>query len=140
MLIIAVEALAGEGVTKRKCKTCGAIDSYPSVNKDTLRKILGEELYKKLYSSLRHKLFHGGNVNEGDIVNIGKAVYERIVLGYLAEHYGLTSIKKIVGAPRSFTFEYFGTFVKLQEGESPSLKLLEDKHEKISSVKVPQSY
>ncbi len=140
MLIIAVEALAGEGVTKRKCKTCGAIDSYPSVNKDTLRKILGEELYKKLYDSLRHKLFHGGKVNEGDIVTIGNAVYERVVLGYFAEHYGLKSVKKIVGAPRSFSYEYFGTFVKLQKGESISLKLLEDKHEQIPRIDTPQSY
>ncbi len=140
MLIIAVEALSGEGVTKRECKKCGVIDSYPSVNKGNLRKILGEQLYKKLYSSLRHKLFHGGKVDERDIVSIGKAVYERVVLGHLAEHYGLKSIKKIVGAPRSFSFEYFGTFVKLQEGESLSLKLLEDKHKQISSIDAPQSY
>jgi len=48
MLIIAREALAGEAVTEGNCKRCKATYSYPSVEKNVLRVILGDGLYRKV--------------------------------------------------------------------------------------------
>lgn len=106
MLIIAAEALAGATQSSKECPYCKAkLSSYPITDRDKLKEIFGEELYKKLYEkgggALRHKMFHGQKLTDDDIKeNIGP-VYDRI-LTFLKEQYDLQNVEKIVAAPRSF--------------------------------------
>lgn len=142
MLVIAAEAFAGESTMNGACKSCGAAYSYPSVNKEAICKILGEELQRYVYvkSRLRHKLFHGGPTDEMEIVKVGDEMYKRIVLGYVVERYGLKAVHEIKNAPRSFSYECFGTFTKIEKVGAVSLKQLEDNHATLQCVEKPENY
>ncbi len=126
MLISAAEAFAGTSKTKGFCKKCGEPYEYSSTDKDKLRLILGDALYKRLYTDgLRHKLAHGGDFNGEAVAATAGETYSRISLGYLKETYSLSSLEEIHGAPRSFVYEYSHHGAKMLSSDAPTLKLVE---------------
>lgn len=127
MLISAAEALAGSAKVQGKCKECGATYEYPGTNREALKKILGEELYKQIYieTRIRHKLAHGGDAEMPEAVEIAEKMYYRIVLVYLKEKYKLDSLVEISGAPRGFTFEYSRSGCRMIADGTPSLRQIE---------------
>jgi len=127
MLISAAEALAGSAKIQSKCKECGATYEYGGTNRDALKQILGEDLYKEIYveTRIRHKLAHGGDAEMPEAVAIGEKMYSRIVLGYLKEKYGLDSLVEIIGAPRGFSFEYSQAGCRMIVEGMPSLRQIE---------------
>jgi|GEM_PF-2848698 hypothetical protein len=126
MLLSAAEALAGTSKTKGVCKKCGEPYTRSSTDKERLKTILGDELYKKLYTDgLRHKLAHGGDFDGEAVAETAGKTYSRINLGYLKETYDLSSLQEIHGAPRSFVFEYSHHGAKMLSSDAPTLKLVE---------------
>ncbi|MHB1769496.1 MAG: hypothetical protein ACYCPH_00190 [Minisyncoccota bacterium] len=127
MLISAAEALAGSAKVQGKCKECDATYEYPGTNKEALKQILGEKLYKQIYveTRIRHKLAHGGDAEMPEAVEIAEKMYSRIVLGYLKEKYKLDSLVEITGAPRGFTFEYSRSGCRMIVDGMPSLQQVE---------------
>ncbi len=141
MLIIASEALAGEGKTQGNCKSCNTLYEYPSADKNMLKSIMGQELYEGIYGNrFRHKLFHGGKIDEVQASDLAAKLYEKIVLEYLPRRFGLKSIRKIVNAPRSFSYEYFGAFIKNIGGGVPNIVELEKNHERLISIDQIKDY
>ena len=154
MLVIAVEALAGSEQAERKCQ-CGrvlkcecGVSTYQRTNRAEVENILGKELHDELYKKgrLRHKLLHGGAVNEVKVAEAAKQSYERILLEFLKENYQLDSIRKIADAPRNITFESTRFSVALEGrpdllvGGLPDLIALEKNRKKLPTVDTPADY
>ncbi len=143
-LLMAVEAFAGEAVVHGNCKHCGAAYQYFGMNKEGLKAILGKVLFGKLYGSgrLRHKLFHGGEVREGEISTVAEQVYRRVVLDFVKKKFALTSLHEIVNAPRTSRYESLGIFVELKGRTigQQTLRELERDHEELISVDEPMGY
>lgn len=130
MLVFAAEAFAGQKQKTRECPDCGRKETFSTSNRELLRKIVGDEAHDRLYvkdsGALRHKLVHGSVVPDKDIVEVLALVYEMVILEYLPKTYGLTTVHKIVAAPRSFTsFDHGGLFVKPLQNEALELQIAE---------------
>lgn len=138
MLITAVEAIAGTGSKSGECSNCHFPYSYPSTDESRLKEILGNDLYKKVYGSIRHKLFHGSKVDDMLAAQLAGEMYDRIIFGYLKKEKGLNSIHEIKSAPRSFSFEFSGGFYKILDSFDSTLAKLEnnsDDYECVGPVK-----
>ena len=105
MLTMAAEALAGKIEIKRTCPHCGReIATYSSTDRDRLQDILRQESYDALYRKdcLRHKLFHGALVADGEIGLLSDAVYDALWT-HVTQRLNLKSTRtEVVGAPRTF--------------------------------------
>jgi hypothetical protein len=110
MLAITAEALAGDSVNVTQCGQCDQPFScvcpqkYQTrgTDKQQLEKILGVQLYKRLYkgkSPVRHKLMHGSMISEAEASELGAEAYS-CVRKYLQEHFDLQSDLEIRNAPR----------------------------------------
>jgi ribosomal protein S19E (S16A) len=120
MLIGAVEGIAGEKTIKGRKKT----------NFEVSKKILGEELYKKMYEQgkgIRHQLLHG-NVNTEEIFDgLNDELYTKIRI-YLKTEYNVELYEDVVHPQRNFhdNFEYAGMFMKFVNEPVLDLKIIED--------------
>jgi len=139
-LIMAVEAFAGTTAITRRCRKCDDPSIVSQTDKNALRMILGEDLYKVVYQQgrLRHKLMHGGNIDEMEVARIGERVYRRLVLEYLPEKYGLRSIREIVNPPRSESIECIVTWTKWDS--EPDLLEVIKKKDGLPYAPAPLSY
>lgn len=105
LLLVVVESLAKDS-QKRICdnKDCKNFDKfYSTTDKDNLKKILGDDLYKKIYSGerpIRNRLFHGRFISREEFVGFLENIYKSII-----EYYNLQfdlKIQDIVMGPRVF--------------------------------------
>ena len=146
MLVIAAEALAGQSKKIRICPTCTREETYSSTDRARLEKIVGQQVYERLYvknhGSLRNRLFHGNVIEDMDVVEVLPSVYDNI-LDFLKHERGLTTLQKIVAAPRSFSsFDHGGLFVRGNAG-IPDLRFAEENWNRQSvlpPVDVPTTY
>lgn len=148
MLVSAAEALAGQKQKTRECPDCGRKETFSTSNRELLADILGKEAYERLYlkdgGALRHKLAHGSVVPDKDIVEVLPMVYERIILDYLPKLCGVTTLHKIVAAPRTFTsFDHGGLFVRPVDDNALELRVAEQNWNKpamLEPVDLPADY
>lgn len=94
LLLIGVEGLAGETEIK----------GVKMTNKAVLNEILGDELYKKLYtygSGLRNLLFHGNVKDHGQFEGLVQKVYS-CILTYLKVKYAIDFEENVMHPQRSF--------------------------------------
>ena len=140
MLIIAGEALAGTTMVEKQCSNpnCRRPYRYSQTDKAALKRILGEHLYQEIYEALRHKLFHGGPVNERHVAEIGALVHVRLLLEHLKTKYSLQSVREIVEPPRNISYEYLARFTRMER--TPSLVEVENCHEQLPFVEEPSEY
>ena len=139
-LLMAAEAFAGTEDVERVCTSCSHVSSYAATNKEALQEMLGSGLYDELYRKgrVRHKLVHGGRVDEAEVARIGEQVYERLILHYLVERYGLKSLREIVNPPRSESIERFATWTTCES--EPELSQVVKKREELPYVVEPNGY
>jgi|GEM_PF-2047198 len=109
MLIMGIEGLAGELVTKKEIKT----------NKTELITILGQPLFDQLYAygtGIRNKLFHGKTFSNQLIDGLTEKVYDKI-RDYLEQKYNIHLEKNVVNPQRNFhgNFQFAGTYEKLTD-------------------------
>lgn len=112
MLAIAAEAFAGRLEVTVNCG-CGlplrcSVEKHKPLKRmqsdpHKLKLIWGDQLYATLYKQpdeLRNKLMHGGDINEGQALEVATEGYRRI-RDYLAEAHGLENSNKISKGPRT---------------------------------------
>lgn len=97
---------------------------YKSFNKETMKEIVGEELYIELYdksNGIRNKLIHGESVYTFDkSLNVPKdyvsAIYNKII-EYFNNKYGTTLSLDITNPRRNFhdNYKMCGTFLKCND-------------------------
>jgi hypothetical protein len=142
MLVISLEAFAGQTTVKRECEKCGEVSKYQAANRDALIGICGKELYDQIYRTdrLRHKLFHGGKVVTNRVAELAGTLYERLVLDYIKRRHDLSSVRRITAAPRNISYEFSRVFVGLR-GE-PDLLALEQESDanRLNIVNTPDRY
>lgn len=129
LLVITSEALAGQSKVVGNCKKCGFDYSYGGTNRVELEIVLGHEAYSRLYKSnngsLRNRLLHGSAIDENAATEVSALAYDSI-LQYLVNKLGLSTIEKIIGAPRTFqSFDWFGAFLRCAAHPVPDLPALE---------------
>jgi hypothetical protein len=117
MLVIAAEAFAGPLIVVGNCSNCQYEYKYSATNRKALESLLGSDVYKALYKgkALRHRLLHGGSVDESHAAKLAMQTYEKL-LDFVKQKYGLHSVRKIVDAPRNTTFMYSRFFIKIEGG------------------------
>lgn len=120
MLIGAVEAFAGEITKDKKIIT----------NQDEIKKILGKDLYKKLYEygkGLRHKLLHGNLGAHHLFDGLTDEIYNKIRI-YLRENFDVQISENVVQPQRNFygNFEAASMFMKFNDEPILDLKEIEE--------------
>lgn len=120
MLIIAIEGLAGEISAGKTVKT----------NHDITKRILGMELWNKLYSygsGLRNKLFHGNIIDHSRFEGLGDEIYQKI-LAYLKEDFEIEVEENVVHPQRSFdgNFEETSMFMGFKSEPIFDLRIIEE--------------
>lgn len=120
MLIGAVEGFAGEITTKGKVKT----------NLPIVKKILGNELYDKLYTygtGLRHKLLHGNIEGHHLFEGINDDIYKKLT-DYLKSEFDIHLEENVVHPQRNFygNFEQTQFFMKFKDEPTFDLKTIEE--------------
>lgn len=122
LLIMAAEGLAGEEIKAGRKRT----------NKKFLKEILGDELYKKLYSEdrLRHVLIHGRlrDIKQQRLFEgLSDAVYKKI-REYLRRQFDILLEENVVDPQRSFygNFQYTANWWKFAKKPVLDLKELEE--------------
>lgn len=119
------------------CSKCSFKKTYSSTSKKKLKEILGDKLYKKLYTEdrIRHKLFHGEFVENSKISEVIEPMYGKII-DYFKDEYGV-NVPKIKIQPRGFNqFNYSDNFIRLVDGSIPEIEDLE----KVSDKNSRQNY
>lgn len=145
MLVIAAEALAGQCKVVGNCERCGYEYSRGGTNRTELEAVLGPEAYPPLYKSnngsLRNRLLHGSTVDEDLATRVSAHAYDSI-LQYLVNMLGLSTVEKIVGAPRTFqSHQWFGAFLRCANGPVPDLATLERDWERLGEIiRQPSQY
>lgn len=147
MLLAAVEAFAGEEKSSKVKRT----------DKENIIKILGKELYEKLYTygtGLRHKLMHGSVRREDMFDGLTEEVYNKIRT-YLKSEYGLVLNEEVVHPQRNFYGNHIFTATSeiIRDLNSLNLELIEQAfdtdnpdHHKVSAdlfegySKLPENY
>ncbi len=119
MLIMAAEGFAGEKM----------IGKIKATDKTSLRKILGQKLYDKLYShgGLRHALIHGRAKNDGSFNGLSVELYSKI-LSFLKSEYGISFEENVVNPQRNFhdNFEGGGMYEKFNKDPILDLEKIEE--------------
>ncbi len=119
MLIMAAEGLAGEKIVR----------GIRTTDKAGLKKILGQDLYDKLYlhDGLRHTLIHGRAKNDGSFNGLSAEVYSKII-NFLKSEYDIDFEENVVNPQRNFydNFEGGGMFEKFNNEPTLDLKEIEE--------------
>lgn len=147
MLVMACEALAGTTYKTRNCPNqgCGFTAKIKSTDQAELKNIAGESLFQIIWKgtkqkgALRHKLMHGGYVSDDEALNIAGPLYE-MVWHYVSIRFGLTTVMKILHAPRTFdAFAHLTLFAIADDPSRVTLEDIQDNWPSVPGVKVDQS-
>lgn len=120
MLLASAEAFAGESRKGKKVMT----------NHVALKKILGEELHKKLYAygkGLRNQLIHGNIKTHQLFDGLTSEVYRKLCR-YLKDKYDIEIDSQVVDPQRSFygNFRQMSTYEELRDDSTIDLSKIEE--------------
>lgn len=101
LLFSAIESLT-KGTLTSTCSKCGDVRTHNGADKEKLKVLLGDDLYKKCWGGggLRHKLSHGTYPTNVD-GDLAEKVYWRVIKCLNAE-YDLDISESVVSPQRSF--------------------------------------